>query len=222
MTDFFNYFQLSALVVYLCLFVGRIIYLRWIKKIRVIVLTTGGKQGLRGILVPAQVVIITVWVALLVMQVTRPEPYLLPPLGIRLIDSTIAKVTGAALVVLGLAVYALALVTLRDSWRVGTDKEKPGELVTQGIYAVTRNPIYISFALNFVGTFLINGALVFLILAILILFNSHYLILREEKFLSKTYGPVFRKYCSRTNRYLSWRRPGRLRARLGYPGGSSG
>ena len=91
---------------------------------------------------------------------------------------------------------------------------------TQGIYAISRNPIYLFFILYLTGIFLINGALIFLIFAVLVTLNLHYLTLKEETFLSRVHGLSFREYCAVTNRYITWPRiwpMSRLRSIVRYP-----
>jgi len=105
----------------------------------------------------------------------------------------------------GFVIYVIAIFTLADYWRVGDARKQNGTLVTHGIYAISRNPIYIFFILYFLGTFLINGILIFLIFTILMVLNAHYLILEEEKFLSESHGSAFQKYCAATGRYITWR-----------------
>lgn len=82
----------------------------------------------------------------------------------------------------------------------------PGRLVTWGIYAISRHPIYLFFNLYFLGTFLINGTLIFLLFALVIAGNLHLQILNEEEFLQRTYGRAYQEYCLRTYRYLGQRR----------------
>jgi protein-S-isoprenylcysteine O-methyltransferase Ste14 len=64
----------------------------------------------------------------------------------------------------------------------------------------------ISVDLYLVGTFLINGTVIFLLLAILVVAGLHYQILQEEKFLAQPYGKAYRNYCAQTRRYFGRRR----------------
>lgn len=79
-------------------------------------------------------------------------------------------------------------------------------LVTTGIFAISRNPIFIFLDLYFIGTFLINGTLSFLIAAVLAVVGNHNQIVREEKFLASRYGKPYQDYRVRTPRYFSLRR----------------
>ncbi|MHB8866444.1 MAG: methyltransferase family protein [Pirellulaceae bacterium] len=84
-----------------------------------------------------------------------------------------------------------------QSWRLGIDRKSPGSLVTTGIFAWTRNPIYVAFDLLAIGTLLLQGRLIFLVLAAIIVLVVHELICREERFLSEQYGHAYRDYRAR-------------------------
>lgn len=125
------------------------------------------------------------------------------------VDHMILRIAGATMGCAALIVYAIGLKHLGDAWRLGIDREHPGPLVTEGIYRISRHPIYLAFDLLFVGAFLTIGRPVFLVLALVWLPVLHGIILREERFLSGIYGAAYRDYCRRTGRYLSWSRTGR-------------
>jgi protein-S-isoprenylcysteine O-methyltransferase Ste14 len=120
----------------------------------------------------------------------------------QLVSSFAAKSIGAAMVTLGLILFGLAVVSFGDSWRVGFDVKTPGTLVTRGIFAVSRNPIYVFLDLWFLGIFLINGTLIFLIFAVLAVAFLHWQILQEEEFLLRLYGEPYQSYCAKTGRYI--------------------
>jgi protein-S-isoprenylcysteine O-methyltransferase Ste14 len=113
------------------------------------------------------------------------------------------RILGFLLSVLAFVLFIMALSALGSSWRLGIDEQEPGDLVTDGIYAHTRNPIYLFFIMWFLGTFLIKGSIVFLILWLFALTNLHYQILHEEAFLQKVHGSTYEEYYSRTPRYFS-------------------
>ena len=121
------------------------------------------------------------------------------------LDMILIKILGALTVAIGLIIYVLALLAFGQSWRVGIDRHKPGPLVTQGVFSCTRNPIYVSVELLIFGTFLLEGRMTHLVLALLIVGMTHALILREERFLVDTYSQAYREYAQRVGRYLDWR-----------------
>jgi len=204
MSGFLDYFQFSVFMLYIALFVGRIIYLNWRSGIRAITVTFDGSK-VRGILTICLIAIVTIWFAVMISGIVDPEVSFLPPsLEMILIDSVQTQVAGVILVILGFVVFTSAWFTLGNAWRVGNREENDSELITHGIYAISRNPIYLFFVLYLAGSFLINGALILLILTGLIVFNLHYLTLEEEEFLSRAHGLSFRDYCAVTGRYITW------------------
>src|SRR6266404_5174386 len=126
------------------------------------------------------------------------------PLDSQLINSLPAKIAGAALVTSGLVIFGSAYASFGDSWRVGFDEKTPGALVTTGTFALSRNPIYVFLDLWFIGVFLINGTLIFLVFALLAVAVLHRQILQEEEFLVRLYGQPYRSYCAKTGRYFYW------------------
>ncbi len=127
-------------------------------------------------------------------------------LGRIVVQSVAIKTVGAVVVCLAVLIYAVAIRHLGESWRLGIDRAATGPVVTDGIYRWTRHPIYVAFDLLFVGTFLVLGRLIFLLLALVWIPLMHALMRREERFLSQLYGGTYRDYCRRVGRYFSWHR----------------
>ena len=211
MSEFLFNLQVSILASFVCMMAGRTFYLRRKRAVNAFTLTSGD-EGIKRILQPSLVVTVAVWLGLLYLYLRHPYIRIFPSLlETELIDSIAFKIVGATSVIIGFVIYTFAWAGLGNSWRVGIDKLRPGELVTRGVYRVSRNPFYVFINLYFIGTFLMNGILALLFFAILTPLNLHWLILGEEKFLSKTYGLAFHNYCAMTNRYWTW--PGKLRAK---------
>ncbi|MFZ5910262.1 MAG: methyltransferase family protein [Chloroflexota bacterium] len=203
---FFDHFQLINLIFFLLVFLGRTFYLRIRKNIRVFTLGVG-KRGWQQAVELAFFVLLAAWIIEVFLYTLPIHIHLFPaPFTARLLDSMPLKIAGAILIVIGQVIFLLALWAFKDSWRVGVDKQTPGGLVTSGMFSVSRNPIFLFMDLYFIGTFLINETLVFLIFAVIIIAGVHYQILQEERFLSQNYGKAYQEYCAKTNRYFGWRK----------------
>ena len=204
MMRFFEYFQLAALAVFLLIFIGRSLYLRTVRRVSPIRIARG-KPLPEALLEGLLVIALPVWLYE-VFAFAWPLPWHLVPdsLGIVMFDSGPARALGALLVVSGLAHFALALAAFGDGWRVGVDTERPGELVTRGVFGISRNPIFVFMNAYAVGTFLLTGRIVFLIFALLAVVAMHAQIRREEAFLEDAYGDAYRDYRAATPRYLLW------------------
>lgn len=109
---------------------------------------------------------------------------------------------GLALSTVALAGFAITLRSFGDSFRVGIDEKKADKLVTTGMFAVSRNPIYVCFLLFFFGQFLVNPNPALAIVLPLLALAIHRQILREEAFLSVHYGTDYAAYRKRVRRYL--------------------
>ena len=109
---------------------------------------------------------------------------------------------GVALCAAGLILMLWSLVSFGASFRVGIDSERPGELVTSGIFAFSRNPIYVAFACILLGEFLIapQWLLLLYLAGGVVLFHRQ--VLREEDYLQQHYGPEYDAYRQRVRRYL--------------------
>jgi len=98
--------------------------------------------------------------------------------------------------------FALTLISFGSSFRVGIDENEPGKLVTSGMFAISRNPIYVCFLMFFIGLFLIHRNIVITAAVILFALAIHRQIIREEKFLLATFGDEYKEYCKKVRRYL--------------------
>ena len=102
----------------------------------------------------------------------------------------------------GLALLGWSLASFGESFRVGIDPQQPGALVTGGAFAVSRNPIYVAFALILAGEFLIYPNWVFVVYLVAAAWLFHRQILREEDSLKQQYGRAYLDYCQRVRRYI--------------------
>ena len=102
----------------------------------------------------------------------------------------------------GLALLLWSLISFGRSFRVGIDIEHPDKLITTGVFAFSRNPIYTAFALILLGQFLIFPNWIILLYMSAGIWLFHRQVLREENYLKKHYGKEYLEYCNRVRRYL--------------------
>ena len=116
--------------------------------------------------------------------------------------SEIISWIGVVFCLAGLLLLLWSLISFGQSFRVGIDTEHPDQLITTGVFAFSRNPIYVAFALILLGQFLIfpNWILVVYMIAGVWLFHRQ--VLREEEYLKKHYGQEYLEYSKRVRRYL--------------------
>lgn len=109
---------------------------------------------------------------------------------------------GVILCQVGLLVFGLSMVALGRSFRVGIDIEDPDKLVTTGIFAFSRNPIYCAFWIILFSQFLVYPNWILLVYLGSATWLFHRQVLREEEYLKGHYGMEFVDYCNRVRRYL--------------------
>jgi protein-S-isoprenylcysteine O-methyltransferase Ste14 len=102
----------------------------------------------------------------------------------------------------GFIMFLLSLVSFGNSFRVGIDMDHSDKLITTGVFAFTRNPIYVAFGFILLGQFLIFSNWFLLVYLGAAIWLFHRQILREEDFLKKHYGKEYSDYYSRVRRYF--------------------
>ena len=84
---------------------------------------------------------------------------------------------------------------------------KKNHLVTSGVYAWVRNPIYSAFLFLCTGVLLFCRNWFFLILPFIFWgFLTAVMKLTEEKWLKNLFGESYVAYCKRVNRFIPWKK----------------
>jgi protein-S-isoprenylcysteine O-methyltransferase Ste14 len=113
------------------------------------------------------------------------------------------RIVGVIIVAAGLALIFSALASFR---RTGQDP-KPWtpspELIVEGPYRWTRNPMYVGLTCILVGLGLALNNLWFSLLAAVALFVVHFIaVLPEEEYLKEKFGSSYEEYRRRVRRYI--------------------
>jgi protein-S-isoprenylcysteine O-methyltransferase Ste14 len=112
---------------------------------------------------------------------------------------------GVGFAIAGAAISAFGVVSF---WRANTtvnpmNPSASSSLVTRGIYALTRNPMYLGFLLVLVGwAVYLSHTLAFLLLPVFIFYMNTFQIEPEERVLASLFGQEFITYKSRVRRWL--------------------
>jgi protein-S-isoprenylcysteine O-methyltransferase Ste14 len=112
------------------------------------------------------------------------------------------RVVGSSLVAAGTYLVARSL---RAAGQV--DLDQSAKLVTSGPYAVSRNPMYLGWALLHLGTGIASRSGWILVAFPLGAERVHRQVLREEQELGDRFPAVYARYCGKVPRYLPTRRP---------------
>lgn len=110
----------------------------------------------------------------------------------------------ALLVILaGIVLTVVAQTTMGSSWRVGVDAEERTILVTGGLFACMRNPVFTAMTVTAVGlTLLVPNLFAFLALATLVTAVQLQVRVVEEPYLAAVHADVYAAYTAQAGRFL--------------------
>jgi protein-S-isoprenylcysteine O-methyltransferase Ste14 len=91
---------------------------------------------------------------------------------------------------------------MSDEWRIGIDIENKVQLITKGLFSISRNPIFLGVIVLFVGLFLIIPNLVTVIILITGIIVIQIQVRLEEEFLFRELGEEYNIYMNRVKRWL--------------------
>ena len=112
------------------------------------------------------------------------------------------KYIGLTLLFISLVWTVIAQGHMKNSWRIGIDTDTKTELVTSGLFSVSRNPIFFGMILSLVGLFFTTPntlTLIFLILGYVLIQIQ---IRLEEEFLTKEHGQAYIGYKQKVRRLI--------------------
>ncbi|HOU93692.1 MAG TPA: isoprenylcysteine carboxylmethyltransferase family protein [Polyangiaceae bacterium] len=155
--------------------------------------TAGTLPLARPLFLVGKAAMILAWLSIVV------QSYLL---DLRVLDAGPIVTRLAVLVeALGLGLVFLGYRHLGDSNQMGLGRP-PVELVTRGLYRVTRNPVYLGFFLLTAAAVAYTQNPLVLALAVVAVAVHHAIVRAEEAHLERELGEPYRAYCRRVRRYL--------------------
>lgn len=114
------------------------------------------------------------------------------------------RIIGIVFGILAIIFFALATITMKDSWRVGIPEEKTS-LISTGIYKWSRNPAFVGFDLLYISICLMYFNLPLLLISVFAGTMLHLQILQEEKHMQNMFGKEYEEYKKHTLRYFGRR-----------------
>ena len=117
-----------------------------------------------------------------------------------------ARFTGFCIGMVGDLIFLISVLCMKDSWRAGIPDRDRTELVTDGIYAFSRNPAFLGFDLQYIGMLLMFCNLLTGMFTVFAIVMLHLQILQEERYLTSAFGAEYLKYRHQVFRYLGRRK----------------
>ena len=119
------------------------------------------------------------------------------------LDTTAAHAAGLVLCLVGIAGTFIAQMAMGSSWRIGVDPEERTDLVTGGVFALCRNPIYTFMVIAWVGFALLVPTWVALAAGVLLITGIQIQVrLVEEPHMIRTHGETYLAWARRVGRFV--------------------
>lgn len=113
------------------------------------------------------------------------------------------RIAGVTITTLGVTAFIVSVLQMKDNWRAGVQREEKTELVTTGIYSISRNPAFLGFDLMYIGIVItfFNWYLCVATCIVMVLFHLQ-IVNVEEDFLIEAFGDEYIKYRKKVCRYF--------------------
>lgn len=95
---------------------------------------------------------------------------------------------------LGIILYTISIINYADPETSGAN--------FNGLYRISRNPMYIAYFIYFLGCVFITRSWILLILVIGFQISVHWIILSEERWCIKEFGVEYINYMNKVRRYI--------------------
>lgn len=102
---------------------------------------------------------------------------------------------------IGIVIYSLGIILYGVSI-INYAKPKMSGINLNGLYGVSRNPMYIAYFIYFLGCVFLTQSWILLALLICFQISTHWIILSEERWCIKEFGEEYIKYMNRVRRYI--------------------
>lgn len=117
------------------------------------------------------------------------------------------RLLGVVITIFGVLVFIVSVAQMKDNWRAGVQREDKTNLVTEGIYSISRNPAFLGFDLMYIGILFsfFNWFLCFATIFAVVFFHLQ-IVNVEEEFLTEAFQNEYLQYKSKVCRYLGRKR----------------
>jgi protein-S-isoprenylcysteine O-methyltransferase Ste14 len=131
------------------------------------------------------------WIALLVSMINAPVVSQWP----------ISRQLVLLLASMSVILIVASLINLGSATRLGLPVEST-RFKTNGLYRISRNPMYLGFNLLTVSAILFFGSFIVFIFGAYSIFTYHLIIQAEETFMEARFGEQYSEYKNRVRRYI--------------------
>ncbi|WP_423128512.1 methyltransferase family protein [Gaoshiqia sp. Z1-71] len=109
---------------------------------------------------------------------------------------------GYGLLHLSFITIFIAQRNMANEWRIGIDNKNKVNLITKGLFGISRNPIFLGIIIVFIGLFLIIPNVVTAVVLVSGLIVIQVQVRLEEDFLLASLGNEYKEYMTKVKRWL--------------------
>jgi protein-S-isoprenylcysteine O-methyltransferase Ste14 len=106
--------------------------------------------------------------------------------------------------ILGTLVLYLSTFRLNKDLIFGLSSSETHKLQTQGIYSISRHPFYLGFICILFSSCLLSPHYVNILAFVGAWLIHHFIMIKEEEYLTSVYGEDYKQYAKKTKRYISF------------------
>ena len=154
--------------------------------------------GLIGLYFKLTIIFMFVYVLLFAFVPTLYDKFL----PIKQLETSTIKYVGLGLLGFALIWTIIAQGHMKNSWRIGIDTETKTDLITTGLFSLSRNPIFFGMIISLVGLFFTTPNALTGILLILGYVLIQIQIRLEEEFLTNQHGQNYLTYKQKVRRLI--------------------
>jgi protein-S-isoprenylcysteine O-methyltransferase Ste14 len=118
------------------------------------------------------------------------------------LDAEVTHLAGWGILVASLIWVSIAQMQMGASWRIGIDLKNETALVRNGLFALSRNPIFLAMRASLLGLLLVRPNALTLVLAVAGELLMQLQVRQEEIFLRQRHGESYMEYCAHTPRWI--------------------
>ena len=118
------------------------------------------------------------------------------------LGNPILQKIGWTLLVISLIVVWFSQSQMANSWRIGIDEDNKTKLVTNGVFSISRNPIFLGIIIANIGLFLVIPNAFTLLIISLSTISVNTQIRLEEEFLKREFGNEYIEYTKKVRRWI--------------------
>jgi protein-S-isoprenylcysteine O-methyltransferase Ste14 len=125
------------------------------------------------------------------------------PLPTAFFNSRSATITGFAFIGVGALILLPALMNFLRTKNTLITIKPANSLQTIGVFAISRNPMYLGLLSLYIGIAFFKGSYwTFILIPFVIFVVTYFVIIKEEKYLSRAFGASYDDYKKKVRRWI--------------------